>query len=253
MSVKKLINALFKLSGGQAMPNKQSNVITHSFSTSTSFVAPSDGYVCLRVEDPSTSWYRLSLITNSMEYLFNNDAGAHFGSGWFAVKKGTTIESILNSGISGSIKFISSVGGGAKSLLSQAVRCVRGGGLCLKTSLKHSLKPSLRTRKNGFRLSQNPVGNRRIQFRALMSGINTLLRQTAFSPFTGITSHPSICSVYILNKIGRERQPVGLLICIFLQRFQSKKAIRFSLCTSEQLRNFTSALAATNLTVGGVA
>ena len=109
---KKLTNALFKLSGGQAMPNEQSNVITHSFSESTSFIAPSDGYVCLRVEDSRTTWYRLSLITNSMDYLFNNDAGAYFGSGWFAVKKGATIESSLNSGVSGVIKFISSVGGG---------------------------------------------------------------------------------------------------------------------------------------------
>lgn len=112
MSFKSLINALFKLSGGQAMPNEQSNVITHSFSESTSFVAPSDGYVCLRVEDSRTTWYRLSLITNSMDYLFNNNAGAYFGSGWFAVKKGATIESSLNSGVSGVIKFISSVGGG---------------------------------------------------------------------------------------------------------------------------------------------
>ena len=112
MSIKSLINVLFKLSGGQAMPNEQSNLITHSFSGSTNFVAPSDGYVCLIVEDSNNTWYRLSLIENAIGYLFNSDAGGYFGSGWFAVKKGATIQSTLNSGVRGIIKFISSVGGG---------------------------------------------------------------------------------------------------------------------------------------------
>ena len=112
MSIKSLINVLFKLSGGQAMPNEQSNVITHSFSESTTFVAPSDGYVCLIVENPNNTWYRLSLIENAMHYLFNNNAGNYFGSGWFAVKKGATIQASLQSGVSGFIKFISSVGVG---------------------------------------------------------------------------------------------------------------------------------------------
>lgn len=109
---KKLTNAHFKLSGGQAMPNEQSNVITHIFTESTSFVAPSDGYVCLKVGASSNTWYRLLLIENDLEYLFNSEAGAYFGSGWFAVKKGATIQSSLNSGVTGFIKFISSVGGG---------------------------------------------------------------------------------------------------------------------------------------------
>lgn len=117
MSIKSLINALFKLSGGQAMPNEQSNVITHSFSDSTSFVAPSDGYVCLIVEDSNNTWFRLSLITNAITYLFNSNAGSYFGSGWFAVKKGATIESTLTPGASGLIKFISSVGGGLRAFL----------------------------------------------------------------------------------------------------------------------------------------
>lgn len=112
MSLKSLINALFKLSGGQAMPNEQSNVITHSFSSPTSFVAPSDGYVCLVAEDSSNTWYRVSLIDNAINYLFNNNAGAYFGSGWFAVRKGATIRASVNNGVSASIKFISTIGGG---------------------------------------------------------------------------------------------------------------------------------------------
>ena len=114
---KKLTNALFKLSGGQAMPNEQSNVITHSFSGLTNFVAPSDGYVCLMVEDSNNTWYRLSLIDNAISCIFNNNVGSYFGSGWFAVKKGATIQSSLNSGVIGVIKFISFVGGGLRAFL----------------------------------------------------------------------------------------------------------------------------------------
>lgn len=46
----------------------------------------------------------------------------------------------------------SNVGGGAKSLFAQAVRCVRGGCLCLISSIRSELgaKVCLRLRKNGL-------------------------------------------------------------------------------------------------------
>ena len=96
----------------QAMPNEQSDLITQDFVNATDFIAPSDGYVCLVTENSSNTWYRLSLIDNAINYLFNNNAGAYFGSGWFAVRKGATIKTSLNAGVSASIKFVSTVGGG---------------------------------------------------------------------------------------------------------------------------------------------
>lgn len=119
MSLKTLISSLIEsvftskksFISNQAMPNEQSSVITHSFSESTNFVAPSDGYVCLIVENSNNTWYRLSLIDNAIHYLLNTNTGSYFGSGWFAVKKGATIQATLQSGVSGAIKFISSVGG----------------------------------------------------------------------------------------------------------------------------------------------
>lgn len=96
----------------QAMPNEHSGTVTHNFTNATSFVAPSDGYVCLVAESADNTWYRLSLIDNAIHYLFNNNTGAYFGSGWYAIKKGSTLGASLNNGVSGTIKFISTVGGG---------------------------------------------------------------------------------------------------------------------------------------------
>lgn len=107
-----LISSNKSVFSSQAMPNESADLITQNFTASTQFVAPSDGYVCLVTEAPSNTWYRVSLIENALHYLFNSNAGAYFGSGWFAVRKGATIGANVNNDVSASIKFISTIGGG---------------------------------------------------------------------------------------------------------------------------------------------
>ena len=50
MSFKSLINALFKLSGGQAMINRddKQSITVNAIGTPVSFVAPKDGYIFVR-------------------------------------------------------------------------------------------------------------------------------------------------------------------------------------------------------------
>lgn len=134
MSLKQLINALFKLSGGQAMPVTTSGIVEIS---GTTYVAPSAGYLHYTRLSNGRGYIRINVngVINQVTYGSEQNG---YKSLYIPVNKGDNLTDISGSTtdteiLSESKQFIKLVGG-AKSLLSQAVRCVRGGVLCLLTS-----------------------------------------------------------------------------------------------------------------------
>ena len=108
---KKLVNALFKLSGGQAMPQSQ-----YTETTSATYIAPADGWVIFSFQTQSDNnpWYIVYI--NSIPF-FNIVGSAFIGGGSLAfvpVKKGDIVS---QQGGNGSTKltyfrFFKTVGGG---------------------------------------------------------------------------------------------------------------------------------------------
>ena len=106
---KKLTNALFKLSGGQAMPSAE--VVSVSKTSDNNYVAPSDGYFTLDGEQAigNGSYLHgtssgLALITASLQ-----GQGAKLYS---PAKKGSTVFLFASQYTSSNISFTKLVGGG---------------------------------------------------------------------------------------------------------------------------------------------
>lgn len=135
MSIKSAINALFKLSGGQAMP-KYSSPIEHS--GSGTYVAPYDGYI--QIHGSAIAEFdeaQLSINDTRIANLIAAVAG-----NWLdfivPVHKGDNCEvNVTGASSSATVRFYKTMGGEINRLLAQAVRCVRGGVLCLLTSSIH--------------------------------------------------------------------------------------------------------------------
>ncbi len=133
MSLKQLINALFKLSGSQAMPKSDDSLVVAYSTTNQAYTAPYDGYLCVVGNSNSDS----SEIVLTQNEISTGTTAAQNGWGvrqMMPLAKGQTAN-INFIGIStATIYFCRLIGGGINRLLSQAVRCVRGGGLCLNSS-----------------------------------------------------------------------------------------------------------------------
>lgn len=109
MSLKSLINALFKLSGGQAMPSDDF-VNTTINSMIGDFTAPQDGYIALR--NPNGGYNRISLCNGNVPVTITIDAGSGWASGWYAVRKGQIVGYRIDNFSEALIVFCHSVGGG---------------------------------------------------------------------------------------------------------------------------------------------
>ena len=134
MSLKSLINALFKLSGGQAMP-KTGDYITIGEGIAQ-FTVSSDGWlkVYSTTTNTTTPWLNVSV---------NNGVGIVTPCNAFLealtclvmpVKKGDSITILYNGVTLGAVQLFKLVGG-ANRLLSQALSWIRGGLLWLTSSI----------------------------------------------------------------------------------------------------------------------
>ena len=84
---KKLVNALFKLSGGQAMPNPDDRIELQN--ESTTYIAPSDGWFYTAQLLPQNS--RIFVSSNGVEVSSWSPAQNSVVSGGIPVAKGQTV------------------------------------------------------------------------------------------------------------------------------------------------------------------
>lgn len=112
---KKLVNALFKLSGGQAMPDI-SSIVNINIAGTYEYVAPDNGYVNIQISNQASTWKRLSLVMDKVD-LLDDSKSTYWASGWFPVRKGDTViatlgENEAQEGIPGYLTFVRLMGKG---------------------------------------------------------------------------------------------------------------------------------------------
>ena len=73
-----------------------------------SYIAPDNGYIS--IEDYASGYHRISI--NSAKLISKNTTDAEWGSGWFAVRKGSGINIVFASD-NPSIIFATTIGGGS--------------------------------------------------------------------------------------------------------------------------------------------
>ena len=128
MRFKTLQNALFKLSGGQAMPAVGRIVIYKGSGTveNQTYTPTKNGYFCIDNYSPETT--ARSFIQGSiLSYVTQNGGRASI---FLPVQKGQQVVYSASGSGQKTIRFFDLVGG-AKSLLSLAQTRIRGGVLCL--------------------------------------------------------------------------------------------------------------------------
>lgn len=106
MSFKETLRALFKLSGGQAMPSDSETNYEYTSGNNQSFVAPSDGYLSIGSSMDSNDWSRCVMWGGIETVNADNGNSAAFSP----MKKGQTKHFNVTS--VRFVKFISTVGGG---------------------------------------------------------------------------------------------------------------------------------------------
>jgi hypothetical protein len=123
------IRALFRLSGGQAMPTGS---ISHTYysdtdTTSHSFVASADGYIQVSASSNTTS-NELMIGTSNGVYITSNASTSGWGCfGLYPVKKGQSFN-VRGSGMANmSVGHVLTVGGGLIYFLRSLINT---GGLC---------------------------------------------------------------------------------------------------------------------------
>ena len=152
-----LIDALLKKSVENTSP---SPALYSEVSVTTSgerILSPIDGFVRVDTLQVTKADNYLTVGSESVAHQHTTEPG-FVNRLDLPVKKGSYVRIDFAGCDVVSVGFVARVGGGAKGLLSQALRCVRGGGLCLKTSLEHSLNRCLLTRRATLRLSACQVG-----------------------------------------------------------------------------------------------
>lgn len=111
MSLKSLINALFKLSGSQAMPKSQ---WTDLDTESSSIIAPSNGYLKLLIhtDNADSPWFNAS-VNNCLSVNWNAvDFVGGFSSCFVPMKKGDTVSLFKSNCTFVAVQFFPLVGGG---------------------------------------------------------------------------------------------------------------------------------------------
>lgn len=164
MSLKNLISTLIESAftskksfiSNQAMPGSTSESYEYENNENVTFVAPTDGYLTIG-STPDDDGKSFIVSWGDIESSIQNSAGTPtLGDLAISVpmRKGST--KYFSVKAPRFIRFFSTVGGGGiKRLLSQTVRCVLGGAICLKTSSAHSLKRYLRTRRATLALKRS--------------------------------------------------------------------------------------------------
>lgn len=129
VNIKSLVEKLFHMSSSQAMPST-SEISVSASEGEGSFTAPTDGYLVLGASRKSSSDFAVVNIWNNINTCSASSAGYGQSRAYVPCKKGKTVNFSIIGNVDRSV-FISTIGGGAKSLLALAVRCVRGGVPCL--------------------------------------------------------------------------------------------------------------------------
>lgn len=112
MSLKELIRALFKLSGGQAMPSGTVVSTQTLNSESNTVVSPCDGYAWLHTSSASANGAYASLISSGMTHLHQAPLANHAFDAHIPVRKGSQITAyISNFAGEKTLTFIRIVGG----------------------------------------------------------------------------------------------------------------------------------------------
>ena len=115
MSIKSLIQSLYKLSGSQAMPSNSGSV-ENTVSANSAVVAPFDGYATLRLESASDYAIRYArILSNNLDSAVyatgsNTSNGMQFAMVYVPVRKGSNVSAIFAGVSSGTIRFIKTVG-----------------------------------------------------------------------------------------------------------------------------------------------
>lgn len=119
MSLKSLINALFKMSGSQAMPVTTSGMIEIS---GTTYVAPSAGYIHYTRLGDGPGYIRINVNGVINQVIYGSEQNG-YKSVYVPVNKGDNITNISGSTSDTEIKseskqFIKLVGGGLRAFCS---------------------------------------------------------------------------------------------------------------------------------------
>ena len=109
MSIKKLTNALFKLSGGQAMPSAETIVVSPT--SDNNHIAPSDGYFTLGGEQALGNGSYLHGTSSGLALITASLAGQG-AKLYIPAKKGSTVFLFASQYKSQNITFNKLVGGG---------------------------------------------------------------------------------------------------------------------------------------------
>lgn len=148
-----LISVLLKKSVENTSPSSSlySEVV---ITTGERILSPVDGFVRVNTSQATKSANYVSVISEIMAHQHTTAPG-YVNRIDLPVKKGSYVQVAFDGYDSVAVGFVARVGGGIKRLLSQVVRCVLGGAICLKTSSAHSLKRYLRTRRATLALKRS--------------------------------------------------------------------------------------------------
>ena len=124
MSLKSLINALFKLSGGQAMPDSREIQVTSKTGTNT-FIPPANGYLVLGASQSGNQYGYVNIwggINASSTTGTSSSSAFPQARAYVPCKKGKTVSYSMEGTIDRSA-FVYLVGGVINRLLSQVTDC----------------------------------------------------------------------------------------------------------------------------------
>ena len=136
MRLKSLINALFRMSGGMAMPKTD-----FSETNTLPFTAPDNGWIVFNFKSQYDQYQWYLIFINGTPF-FNNVGSQFIGGGSCAclpVKKGDIVSDTMAPDYPMAfiyLRFFKTMGGGINRLLLLAQTWIRGGAICLKASLK---------------------------------------------------------------------------------------------------------------------
>lgn len=141
MSFKSSLNALFRLSGGMAMPSSNQTAVSVT-GTQVTFTAPKAGWLYVVGRGVSSQTSSIEVLLNGVSLgvraIFSADL---LGRVFVPLNKGRSVTiNLTNIQSDQLIRFIESVGGGILKVYQWNNSLVQGGAICLKTSFTTSSK-----------------------------------------------------------------------------------------------------------------
>ena len=130
-----LTNTLMKKSVANVSPGGLNSSVQIT-QTGQSVTSPCDGYAIASVGQAQSAGAYINIVSGEVSHQHAAGQAGYYAHAHIPVKKGNPISvNYDNFSDTPTLTFISRVGGWAKSLLAQAVRCVRGGVLWLTSSI----------------------------------------------------------------------------------------------------------------------